>query len=239
MSQCLCYGANELAPNANHCTVSLFYPSIVHQSKWPLNTVQLSTGSFLSWPDSGTRQTQHAGPHQLWSPDQERLTRTTCTTIVVDAAAAADGATARKGVQFRAVRQGQITAQSDLDNIIQGCPCLWCSRHGDDPQTVRHTIEYQDPYENQNLGGGHPISVAAAMDSQTQTWSATPQTLVCCQIFCFLYLAEILLYLSRIRTMSDSTSAWCSGPSPGPDWCRAWSGLSPWYTNCQVFLVSC
>jgi hypothetical protein len=98
--------------------------------------------------------------------------------------------------------QGQIAAQSDLNNVIQGCPCSWCSRHGYDPQTVRRTTEYQDPYGNQNLGGGHPISVASAMNGQAQTWSAAPQAPVCCQIFCFLYLAEILLYHSRIRTMS-------------------------------------
>jgi hypothetical protein len=53
------------------------------------------------------------------------------------------------------------------------------------------TMEYQDPYGNQNLGGDHPTTVAATMDGQAQTWSVAPQAPVCCQILCFLYPAEI------------------------------------------------
>jgi len=36
-------------------------------------------------------------------------------------------------------------------------------------------MEYQDPYENQNLGGNHLTGVAATMDGQTQVWSVAPQ----------------------------------------------------------------
>src|SRR6266576_1700483 len=89
--------------------------------------------------------------------------------------------------------QGQIAAQPDLDNVIQGCPCSWCSRNGYNPPTVRRTMEYQDPYGNQNFGGDHPTTAAATMGGQTQTWSVAPQApvLVCCQILCSLYPAEI------------------------------------------------
>ena len=55
---------------------------------------------------------------------------------------------------------------------------------------VMRTIEYHDPYENQNFGGG-PATVAATMDGQIRTWSVAPQAPVCCQIFCSLYLAKI------------------------------------------------
>ncbi len=54
-------------------------------------------------------------------------------------------------------------------------------------------MEYQEPYEDQNLGGDHPIGVVAPMDGQTQVWSVAPQAPVCCQILCYSYLAEIQL----------------------------------------------
>ena len=41
-------------------------------------------------------------------------------------------------------------------------------------------MEYQDPYGNQNFGGGHPTTVAATMDDQAQGWSVTPQAPVRC-----------------------------------------------------------
>src|SRR6266852_2188720 len=87
--------------------------------------------------------------------------------------------------------QGQFEAQPVLDNVIQGCPCPWCSRNRYYPQMARRTMEYQDPYGNQNLGGDHPTSVAATMDGQTQTWTVAPQVPVCCHTLCSLYLAEI------------------------------------------------
>src|SRR5882757_44870 len=89
--------------------------------------------------------------------------------------------------------QGQIAAQPDPDNVIQGCPCSWCSRNRYNPQTVMRTMEYQDPYGNQNFGGDHTTTVAATstMDGQTQTWSVAPQVPVCCQILCYLCLADI------------------------------------------------
>src|ERR1700733_9269041 len=87
--------------------------------------------------------------------------------------------------------QEQIVAQPVLDNVLQDCPCSWCSRNRYYPQTVGRTMGYQEPYGNQNLGSEHPISVAAAMGSQTQVWSVAPQAPVCCQILCSLYLAEI------------------------------------------------
>jgi len=71
--------------------------------------------------------------------------------------------------------QRQIAAQPDLDSVIHGCPCSWCSRNRYNPQTVGRTVEYQDPYGNQNLGGDHSFSVAATMDGQTPTWSVAPQ----------------------------------------------------------------
>ncbi|KAI0276004.1 hypothetical protein BGY98DRAFT_1177967 [Russula aff. rugulosa BPL654] len=70
--------------------------------------------------------------------------------------------------------QEQIATRPDLDNLIQDCPCSWCSRNGYNPLTVGGTMEYQEPYWNQSLSGDHPTTFAATMDGQTQT-SVAPQ----------------------------------------------------------------
>src|SRR5258707_9885753 len=87
--------------------------------------------------------------------------------------------------------QSQIAARPDVDNVIQGCPCSWCSRNRYNPQTARDAMEYQHPYGNQTLGGSHPPGIAATMDGQSQVWSVAPQALVCCQILCSLCLAKL------------------------------------------------
>ncbi|KAN0109432.1 hypothetical protein V8E52_009307 [Russula decolorans] len=71
--------------------------------------------------------------------------------------------------------QRQIAAQPDLDSVIQGCPCSWCSGNRYNPQTGRRAVEYQDPNGNRNLGDDHYFSVAATVDGQTQLWSVAPQ----------------------------------------------------------------
>src|SRR5216684_1365794 len=87
--------------------------------------------------------------------------------------------------------QSQIAAQPDVDNVIQGCPCSWCSRIRYNPQTARHAMEYQHPYGSQTLDGSHPPGVAATMDAQNQVWSVAPQAPVCFQILCSLCLAKL------------------------------------------------
>ncbi|KAI0276006.1 hypothetical protein BGY98DRAFT_988502 [Russula aff. rugulosa BPL654] len=76
--------------------------------------------------------------------------------------------------------QEEIATQPVLYNVIQGCPCSWCSRNGYNPQSVGRSMEYQDPYGNQNLGGDHPTTVVATVDGQSQVWTVAPQALVCC-----------------------------------------------------------
>jgi hypothetical protein len=70
--------------------------------------------------------------------------------------------------------QGQIAAQPGLDNVIQGCPLLMVLKKQIYPSTGQ--ADYEIPgrtIRNQNFG--HPTTVAATMNSQTQTWSVAPQ----------------------------------------------------------------
>ena len=128
--------------------------------------------------------------------------------------------------------QGQIVAQPD--KAIQGCPCSWCSRNGYNPQMVRYTTEHQGPYENQTLGGNHPISIAAAMDNQTQVWSVGPQALVC-------------YHIAALRHSLKSSSSrmlgmhLCRGsePSRGSDWCGARPGSMLRCTSLRASSASC